>query len=184
VRTTCNLRGIRTSTSSTKSRTLSLHHSAWYEGETLCGFTCLDFTSPLQRGEKIGFSSQRIRKSFTSGFEFVFPSALPLAHPILCHGIYCALCLARSSRQRVKNACIGPGVRKEKIYTASRWETLRHSASSKVHVLYNFMTEKKICFASYGAHVLFQNYTSWETGSPRVMEGNKVSHTSEIKLSL
>jgi hypothetical protein len=97
--------------------------------------TCLDFPPPLQRGEKIGFSSQRIRKSFTSGFEFVFPSTLPPANPILCYGLYCALCLARSSLQRVKNASIGPGVKKEKIYTAWRWEILRHRTSSKVDVL-------------------------------------------------
>jgi hypothetical protein len=125
-----NWHGLEPDTSSTKSGTLFVHHSGWYEGRTLCGFNVFGFPTPLQRREEIGFSTQRIRKYFTSGFEFVFPSALTLAQLILCHGIYCALCLGRSSRQRVKNASIGPGVRKEKsiqCYDGRHYVTARQA---------------------------------------------------------
>jgi hypothetical protein len=52
----------------------------------------LDFPPPLQRREKIGFSSQRIRKSFTSRFQHAFQSCLPLSSPC-CAMMYTVHCV-------------------------------------------------------------------------------------------
>lgn len=173
--------GLEPDTSSTKSGTLSLHHSARYEGRTLRCCNMFGFPIPIAKTRKNWFQQPKDQKiSYLWFWIRISEHPPPLPSP------YCALCLARSSRQRVNNASIGPGVRKEKIYTWSWWEILRHSTSGKVDMLYNFMTEKKYIYAwlPMEQHVMFQNYTSCERGRGRVVERNTMSHTSETKSSL
>jgi hypothetical protein len=110
--------------------------------------TCLDFPPTLQRREKIGFSSQRIRKSFASGFEFVFPSPIPLFQPLpLPWHILCIVSSQILSDEREK--CFYWARRKEGKNPYS--VTMGDSTSGKVDVLYNFMTEKNVRLTSYGA---------------------------------
>lgn len=95
-----------------------------------------------------------------------------LAQPILCHGIYCALCLARSSPHSVKNASIGPEVRKEKSI---------HLHDGRLYV--TARQARWTCYTTSCAelpmeqHVMTQNYTTCERGRVRVMEGNKMFQT-------
>jgi hypothetical protein len=129
---------------SPKSGILSLHHSGCYEGRTLCGCSIFGLPTPIVKTRKNWFQQPKDQKIFYLSFPTCISELPPPAQSLLCHDVYYALCLATSCGSEWKMLPLGPAWRRKRMYTASRWETLRHSMSSKVDLLRNFIGGRNV----------------------------------------